>query len=56
MRKKYLTGGILLFCSLIFVILPLLLLLAASFMPEDELLYLMVHVNRLYTKEEFKNQ
>ena len=23
---------------------------------EDELLYLMVHVNRLYTKEEFKNQ
>lgn len=39
MRKKYLTGGSLLFCSLIFVILPLLLLFAASFMPEDELLY-----------------
>lgn len=37
MRKKYLTGGFLLAVALIFVILPLLLLLAASFMPEDEL-------------------
>lgn len=38
MRKKYLTGGFLSAVALLFVILPLLLLLAASFMPEDELL------------------
>lgn len=37
MRKKYLTGGFLSAVALLFVILPLLLLLAASFMPEDEL-------------------
>lgn len=37
MRKKYLTGGFLSAVALVFVILPLLLLLAASFMPEDEL-------------------
>lgn len=44
MRKKYLTGGFLSAVALLFVILPLLLLLAASFMPEDELFsrYLLV--------------
>lgn len=37
--KKYLSGSFLLICSSVFVILPLLLLFAASFMAEDELVY-----------------
>lgn len=36
-KKKYLTGAFLLGCAVLFVILPFLFLLAASFMPEDEL-------------------
>lgn len=37
--KKYVSGSFLLICSTVFVILPLLLLFAASFMAEDELVY-----------------